>query len=163
MATRCTLLILCSAVCCLSGCTVGLNDNYIVFVGGSEVRALMDEAAKPGRAERLALVDPRSAEEFAAGHLPGAIHLEPIQHGQKPPRRIRDARNVIVYGVDPGDALARGMTKRLMESGVERARLYAGGLREWASAGQPIEPPGANPFPRVEPLEVPIEATSGRP
>lgn len=133
-------------VSALSGCTIGLSDNDIVMVGTDDVKTLVDDAARPGRAWRLALVDPRSPEDFAEGHLPKAMNVEPIQHGLKPPRPIRNASYVIVYGRDPGDALARGMTKRLMENGVNGVRLYAGGLREWAMRGLPIEPAGADPF-----------------
>jgi len=146
MGFRHTWLLAPVFVSALSGCTIGLSDNDIVMAGTDDVKSLVDDAAKPGRSWRLALVDPRSADDFQQGHLPKAINVEPIQHGQKPPKPIRDAMYVIVYGRDPGDALARGMTKRLMESGVSGVRLYAGGLREWAMRGFPIAPPGADPF-----------------
>lgn len=146
MGFRHTWLLAPVFVSALSGCAVGLSDNDIVMASADDVKSLVDDAARPGRSWRLVLVDPRSAEVFAQGHLPKALNVEPIQHGNKPPKPIRDASNVIVYGRDPGDALARGMTKRLMESGVTGVRLYAGGLREWAMRGFPIEPAGANPF-----------------
>lgn len=156
MGSRHTWLLAPVFVSALSGCTMGLSDNDIVMASTDDVKTLVDDAARPGRSWRLALVDPRSAEAFAEGHLPKALNVEPIQHGTKPPKPIRDAVQVIVYGRDPGDALARGMTKRLMESGVNSVRLYAGGLREWAMRGLPIEPPGADPFAgELAPLEPP--------
>lgn len=161
MALRNTLAVPLLFVCVMSGCAPGLSDNNINLVVGEEVRGLIDNAAKPGRGNTLALVDPRSPADFEAGHLPRAINVEPIQHGQKPPKAILNAREVIVYGRDPGDALARGMTKRLMEAGVNSVRLYAGGLREWWEYHQPIEPEGADPFPGQTRKVVPeIEAVS---
>lgn len=150
MGFRRTLIALPLFVCALSGCAVGLNDNDIVMVGCADVHTLVDRASKPGKERVLALVDPRSPEEFQKGHLPGAINVGPIQHGQKPDKVIRSARNVVVYGQDPGDALARGMTKRLMEAGIGGVRLFPGGLREWTLRHLPIEPEGANPFPEEE-------------
>lgn len=147
MALRHTLYALPLFVCVMSGCTTGLNDNNIVLVGSDEVHALLEKASKPGKAHMLVLVDPRSPEEFAAAHLPGAINVEPIQSDQKPPKTIQKAWYVVVYGLDPGDALARGMTKRLMERGVSGVRLFAGGLRAWTWQHFPLEPAGANPFP----------------
>ncbi len=159
MALRHTLLAVPVFVCILSGCTTGLNDNNIVLVGSDEVHALLEKATKTGRLSSLALVDPRSPEEFAAAHLPGAINIEPIQHGGKPPRALQAARDVIVYGLDPGDALARGMTKRLMECGVSGVRLFAGGLRAWTLQHFQLEPPGANPFPEDSAAEAPSVLT----
>lgn len=144
----------------MAGCTTGLNDNNIATIGGPEVRSLMTDAAKPGRSRSLVLVDPRSPEDFDQAHLPGAINLGPIQHGERPQREILRARTVVVYGRDPGDALARGMTKRLMESGASGVRLFSGGLREWVLRGWELSPPGANPFPDIDPGQAPIEAVS---
>ncbi len=93
------------------------------------------------------LIDPRSAREYQAEHLPGAINLaltavEERQGGVDP--KVSQYKNLIVYGDDPGSPVARAMTKRLMATGHKAVRWYSGGLREWVSAGNPtIKKPGA--------------------
>ncbi|GIW74061.1 MAG: hypothetical protein KatS3mg103_0583 [Phycisphaerales bacterium] len=45
----------------------------------------------------------------------------------------------MVYAEGPGSVTSRAMTKRLLVLGYDQARLFAGGLVEWADAGFPIE------------------------
>jgi rhodanese-related sulfurtransferase len=46
---------------------------------------------------------------------------------------------IVVYGKDPGSAVAMGMSKKLIELQYKRVRMYKGGLADWVASGQPVE------------------------
>ena len=85
-----------------------------------------------------AILDARSADEYAAGHLPRALSL-PVAEAD---RRILDYAHrltpdtpILVYcgGADCDDALE--LAKRLREFGFQDLTLYPGGLAEWRDYG----------------------------
>lgn len=129
-----------AATCCaslLSGCGDTVSDRDIEFATLAEVRSWVQD--KPGTAK---LIDPRAPEEFAAGHLPGAQNLQlPAVSDRKDSIDPALARYkvLVVYGNDPGSAIARAMTKRLMRAGAGDVKLFGGGVVEWTRAGLPIE------------------------
>lgn len=122
----------------LVGCQE-VDDSDIVYVGVAEVRQLQVEAEKDPKV--VLLVDPRSEESFARGHLPGAMRMElrddMKDRGVDP--RLEHYKNIVVYGDNPGSSAARGMTKRLMFIGYDEVRLFAGGLEEWQGLNYPVE------------------------
>jgi rhodanese-related sulfurtransferase len=137
-ARKSLLLIgLCAAAGVLTGCGDTISDADIEFVGLSDVRAVVQERSGNAR-----LIDPRSAEEFAAGRIPGAVNLPltrvPDGKDSLDPGLARFKR-LIVYGNDPGSGLARAVTKRLMRSGAKDVKMFAGGLSEWTRAGLRVE------------------------
>jgi rhodanese-related sulfurtransferase len=121
----------------LVGCEI--SDADIEFVSVAEVRQLQIQAEKDPRA--LLLVDPRSKGAFDVARIPGAVNMEfrrdMEERGVDP--KYKGYRNIVVYGNDPGSAVARGMTKRLMVVGYDDVRLFAGGLDEWRGMNYPIE------------------------
>ncbi|HLO40851.1 MAG TPA: rhodanese-like domain-containing protein [Phycisphaerales bacterium] len=121
----------------LTGCEI--SDQDIEFATIAEVRQLQLQAEKEPKA--LLLIDPRSRGAYDAARIPGAVHMEfrrdMEQRGVDP--RYKGYKNIVVYGNDPGSAVARGMTKRLMSVGYDDVRLFAGGLDEWRGMNYPIE------------------------
>lgn len=120
----------------LSGCHDTLSDRDIEAVPLSELRQLMN---KP---QQLGLIDPRSSREFSEGRLPGAMNLTlPEVDDQKDTLdpRLSAFKVLVVYGNDPGSAVARAMTKRLMRAGGKNVKLYSGGLAEWSGNGLKVE------------------------
>ncbi len=121
----------------LVGCEI--SDADIEFVSVAEVRQLQIQAEKDPKV--LLLVDPRSKGAFDAARIPGAVNMEfrrdMEERGVDP--RYKGYRNIVVYGNDPGSAVARGMTKRLMVVGYDDVRLFAGGLDEWRGLNYPVE------------------------
>ena len=83
------------------------------------------------------LVDARAPSRYQAGHLPGAINLGIAQIDPEGRRRpdLLEPRRLVVYGQNPGDTLASGLTLRLLESGYDNAVLFRGGVDAWLAAG----------------------------
>jgi 3-mercaptopyruvate sulfurtransferase SseA len=120
------------------GCERKTRDTDIKIISLSEMKLLLDRDATRGRGGgEIVLVDPRPTKAYQAGHIPGARNIQLPQinpKGSGDPSLARH-KHIVVYGDDPGSAVARGMTKRLMAVGHRGVRLYAGGMREWRSRG----------------------------
>lgn len=87
---------------------------------------------------RTAVVDPRSANDYRAGHLPGALSV-PFQDVSAEYRRLEDFDFVLVYGSDYDDPRAEAMSKRLLELGIKDVRTLRGGVRAWLAGGYTLE------------------------
>jgi 3-mercaptopyruvate sulfurtransferase SseA len=119
----------------LGGCGKEYSDRDIVVAELAEVRKLHS-------ASNSQFVDPRGPEEFSAAHIKGAINLPvaqvtEIKTDMDP--AVARAKTVVVYGNNPGSAVARVVAKRLMAAGHKGIRLYSGGLDEWRANGLPVE------------------------
>lgn len=99
-------------------------------VGAEE---LLDRMA---RREAL-VVDVRPAEEFAAGHIPGAVSIPLADLAARLPELPRDSE-VIAYCRGPYCVLAPQAVELLHREGF-RARRLQEGLPEWRQAGLPVE------------------------
>ena len=115
-----------------------------------------DKLAAELRSEgRILLLDLRPAEAFAAGHLPGAVHLDLfgislidtdpapmrafvwiIEH-LLASRGVKADRPVVVYETDSGMRAARAFWF-LEYFGHQNVRVLDGGYAAWQSAGLPV-------------------------
>lgn len=82
------------------------------------------------RAGELLLVDVRPAEEFAAGHFPGAVSL-PLRDLEEGLKALPRDRAVVAYCRGPYCVLARDAVQRLRARGV-RAYHWRQGVLDWA-------------------------------
>lgn len=85
----------------------------------------------------VVIVDVRPAAEYAAGHLPGAVHVPPDQLD-----RLDDLpadRDVIAYCRGPYCVYADDAVRHLRARGRHAAR-FEQGLPEWSHAGGTVEP-----------------------
>jgi rhodanese-related sulfurtransferase len=90
--------------------------------------------------EELVIVDALSPISYAASHLPGAINMPPQRVDELAERRIPGrATEVVVYCANPGCDSSVEVATRLIELGYRNVRHYAGGKRDWAEAGLPLE------------------------
>jgi thiosulfate/3-mercaptopyruvate sulfurtransferase len=115
-------------------------------------------------ATRPLLIDLRPAEDFAMGHLPGAVHLDlwgislidtdpaplraflwAIEH-QFALRGVTDERPVIVYDEQSGVRAARAFWF-LEYFGHPDVRLLDGGFGAWIRAGHPVTRDATPPNP----------------
>ncbi|MBV1790495.1 sulfurtransferase [Marinobacterium sp. D7] len=112
----------------------------------------------------LLIIDLSSAENYANGHIPGAIHVDPkqLQRGKGPvPNKLPTVeqlntlfsaigltpeRQVIVYDDQKGPWAGR-MIWTLAIAGHDRASLLNGQLPAWLAAGLPTETCTNNPVP----------------
>jgi len=83
------------------------------------------------------LVDVRPAEEFLAGHIPGAISM-PIEDLARRSARLPARKEVIAYCRGPYCVMAYDAVVRLRASG-RRARRLVDGFPEWSASGLPVE------------------------
>lgn len=84
------------------------------------------------------ILDVRSAREFAAGHVPGAVHLPfwRLLLGRARLERAPDEPIVVYCGHGPRAWIAKAV---LLARGARNVRLLAGHMRAWKKAGQPLE------------------------
>jgi rhodanese-related sulfurtransferase len=123
----------------LGGCTKQYSDRDIRPITLADVRKL----AASDKPSAVLLVDPRPPADYQTAHLPGARSLGLSEVKSKSDGNLNPElaayTELIVYGDDPASAIARAMTKRLMEAGHERVRMFAGGLSEWRRAGLRVD------------------------
>lgn len=93
--------------------------------------------------EKLTLVDVREDNEWARGHLPGAVHLGKgvIERDIEETFPDKDAALVLYCGGGFRSALA---ADNLQKMGYTNVISMDGGWRGWTTAGYPIEKPREN-------------------
>ena len=100
------------------------------------VRIDADEARRKIKAGELSIVDVREADEFAQGHIPGAI-LVPLQRLLAAPRQYLKRDDVLfVCASGIRSAVAGEMAAAI---GLTRIYNLEGGTHEWVRRGYPIE------------------------
>lgn len=118
----------------------GVRDTDIRYVRVDQVRSVVDPQTERERAQNVLVVDPRTKDDYEAGHLPMARNLRTTL--ALPERDVDPVFNgynsILVYGTNPGDAVARAMVKRLI-AGKKTAVLFAGGVEEWTKNGGQLE------------------------
>lgn len=117
------------------GCQNKVSDRDLSTIELAEVRRLHG-------ATNSRFVDPRAPEEFSKSHIAGALNLQVVQVTELKTDMepsVARAKTVVVYGNNPGSAVARVVAKRLMAAGHKGVRLYLGGLDEWRANGLPTE------------------------
>ena len=87
---------------------------------------------------RTVVVDVRKPEEFAKGHIPGAINI-PVLDIYKGDPKLAEAQRIIVYslGWSPrqDDLLSWAAAKKLLAIGYDYVDDFRGGLTLWADSG----------------------------
>jgi thiosulfate/3-mercaptopyruvate sulfurtransferase len=80
--------------------------------------------------ESLCLIDVRAAEDFAQGHISGAVHFDHVLEL----RGVSENKEVVVYENNSGMRAARALWF-LDYFGHPNARLLDGGMQAWKAAG----------------------------
>lgn len=84
----------------------------------------------------VTVVDVRSANEWAAGHLPGAVHI-PLGYLAERGRGLAASQPIVVQcQAGARSAIAASLLKRL---GIANVTNLTGGFSAWESAGLPVE------------------------
>ena len=88
------------------------------------------------------LIDVREADEYQAGHIPGAIHASrgvlEFKLSSTPALTSRDLK-VVLYCKPSGRAALAACAMRDM--GYLQVQSIAGGFDAWAAAGKPVASP----------------------
>jgi rhodanese-related sulfurtransferase len=107
-------------------------------VGAGGVPRISVEQAAPLCADcSAAFVDARTAEQYQAGHVSGALHLPP---GDVPPEvleSLKKFKTTVVYDDDASCILADAVAMGLREMGLSDVRVLTGSWPAWAAAGAP--------------------------
>lgn len=93
------------------------------------------------------LLDVREADEFAAGHLSGAVHISrgmlEFKFSSNPALQPRDLK-IVLYCKTSGRAALSAVA--LHEMGYLNVQSLAGGFDAWVSAGKPVVKPQSPSF-----------------
>ena len=93
------------------------------------------------------LVDVREADEFAAGHVAGAVHISrgmlEFKFSANPALQSRDL-NILLYCKTSGRAALAAVA--LHDMGYLNVRSITGGFDAWAAAGKPVAKPETPSF-----------------
>lgn len=89
-------------------------------------------------ADRILLIDARSAEAYEACHVPGAINLPHRNISEKTTAAIDGDRTLVVYCWGPGCNAAQKAAARLAQLGF-RVKEMIGGLEYWRREGHDVE------------------------
>ncbi len=92
-----------------------------------------------GRARKglVTVLDVRPAEEYRAGHLPGAVNI-PLAELEGQLSKLPRSKEVVAYCRGPYCVLAFEAVARLRKKGL-KARRLEDGLPEWRRRGLPVE------------------------
>jgi len=85
---------------------------------------------------KVIILDVRPVEEFAAGHIPGALSV-PLEKLDAALARLPKRAEIVAYCRGPYCVLAPQAVERLRAKGF-KARRLAEGLPEWRLAGLPV-------------------------
>lgn len=102
--------------------------------------ALIDEVQQVAASGGL-IVDARSPEQYAAGHIEGAVSLPLVEIDaalQDFAARVDTNRSLVIYCSGFGCPDSFDLAVRLIESGYQDVRVFEGGYPEWRDAGLPV-------------------------
>lgn len=119
-----------SALAALS--TLGMatpDEGGVERVGAARLREMLSEG-------NVALLDVRGANEFAAGHIEGAIQINPEGLDDQL-NHLPKNRRLVAYCSGPLCVFALEVAQHLRTSGYD-VKVMLGGIAEWASIGGPI-------------------------
>jgi rhodanese-related sulfurtransferase/DNA-binding transcriptional ArsR family regulator len=85
----------------------------------------------------VTVLDVRPAEEYAAGHVPGAVNV-PLSELEKTLKALKPGQEIVAYCRGPHCVLAFDAVASLRKNGL-KARRLEDGYPEWKSAGLPVE------------------------
>jgi rhodanese-related sulfurtransferase len=85
----------------------------------------------------VTVLDVRPAEEYAAGHLPGAINV-PVDRLEKYLSKLPKRKEVVAYCRGPYCLMSFEAVEKLRQRGFKAKRLE-NGYPEWRAAGLPVE------------------------
>jgi rhodanese-related sulfurtransferase len=95
------------------------------------------ELLKRARQGLVIVLDVRPPDEFAAGHVPGAVNI-PLAELEQHLQELDPTLEMVAYCRGPHCVLAFDAVARLREKGLNARRLQDG-FPEWKQAGLPVE------------------------
>ncbi len=119
----------------------------LVATAKSKIQEVSVEDAQEAISEADVLLDVREADEYAAGHLPGAIHISrgllEFKLSNHPQLSARDLK-IVLYCKTSGRAALAACA--LHDMGYLNVKSIAGGIDAWTGAGKAIVKPALPTF-----------------
>ncbi len=112
-------------------------EAYLNLPGSGEVGLVSREELTRLLDGEITLLDVRPQEEYAAGHIPGALSA-PLGSLAALAVQLRDARPVVAYCRGSFCVMAHDAVRLLGAEGIAARRLQDGML-EWRTHGHPVE------------------------
>jgi rhodanese-related sulfurtransferase/DNA-binding transcriptional ArsR family regulator len=97
----------------------------------------IDELLRRAKRGLVTVLDVRPPEEFAAGHLPGAVNI-PIDKLESGLSKLSKQREVVAYCRGPYCLMSFEAVLKLRKRGWKARRLQHG-FPEWKAAGLPVD------------------------
>ena len=85
----------------------------------------------------VTVLDVRPPDEYAAGHIAGAVNV-PLAELEKYPRKLKPKKEIVAYCRGPHCVLSYDAVEKLRARGIKARRLKEG-FPEWKAAGLPVE------------------------
>lgn len=104
---------------------------------GIELVTRDELARRLRRKDDVVVLDVRPAEEYAAGHLPGAVSI-PVTELKRRLKELPRSKDIVAYCRGTFCAFAPEAARYLDRKGF-RARVLDAGLPDWQAAGLPVE------------------------
>ena len=119
----------------------------LVAAAKSHIHEVPLSEAEQAIAQADVLIDVREQDEFATGHLPGAIHASrgmlEFKLSSNPELSARD-RKIVLYCKTSGRAALAAAS--LLEMGYLNVKSIAGGFDAWVAAGKTVVKPSVPSF-----------------
>ncbi|MDH5473538.1 MAG: metalloregulator ArsR/SmtB family transcription factor [Gammaproteobacteria bacterium] len=96
-----------------------------------------EELLKRVKDDLVTVIDVRPWEEYAAGHVPGAINV-PIKDLKTYLQQLDESQEIVAYCRGPHCVLAFDAVLQMRQQGLHARRLEDG-FPEWKNAGLPVE------------------------
>ena len=108
------------------------------YLGDDDIEELTKEELwqRLKRKDRLVVLDVRPEEEYAAGHIPGAVSI-PLKELKRRVKELPKGKQIVAYCRGPLCALAPEATRYLKSKGYSVKRLVEG-APDWEAAGMPL-------------------------
>ena len=119
----------------------------LVTAAKGRIQEISVDAAEQAIREAQVLIDVREADEYAAGHLPGAVHISrgmlEFKLSSNPELSARDLA-IVLYCKTSGRAALAACA--LHDMGYLNVKSISGGFDAWAAAGKPVVKPSLPSF-----------------
>jgi rhodanese-related sulfurtransferase len=118
--------------------------QLLAEANGAVEQVSVEEARKLRDAPDVVFVDARESQEYAKGHIPGAVHvprgfLEFIADPESPMHKseLSAGKRILVYCASGGRSTLAAKT--LKDMGIENVSNLVGGFGAWVQSGGPVE------------------------
>lgn len=119
----------------------------LVVAAKARIQEVSIDQAEQAIREADVLLDVREADEYQAGHVPGAVHVSrgllEFKLSSSPQLTSRDLK-VVLYCKTSGRAALAACT--MHDMGYLQVQSIAGGFDAWVAAGKPVAAPTTPSF-----------------